>query len=71
MGLQYQAFKNCKKQMPAYKERSSNLEKWLSSFLNIIYQRLKYCHLFIKWGPSVKLVLTPLVFVMPFNFGYN
>ena len=40
MGLQDQAFKNCKKLMPQYKERGSNLDECLLRYLNIIYQRL-------------------------------
>ena len=55
MGLQDQAFKNCKKWMPLCKQRGSNSDKCLSPYLNIIYQRpikypMKYSYLFIKWG---------------------
>ena len=39
MGLQDQAFKNCEKYMPPNKERGSNLDKCLSPYLNITYQR--------------------------------
>ena len=37
MGLQDQAFKNCKKWMPLCKQRGSNSDKCLSPYLNIIY----------------------------------
>ena len=39
MGLQDQAFKNCEKLVPPYKERGSNLEKCSSPYLTIICQR--------------------------------
>ena len=43
MVLQDQAFKNCKKWMPPYKEGGSNLDKYVSLYINIIYQKtIKY-----------------------------
>ena len=43
MVLQDQAFKNCKKWMPPYKEGGSNLDKYVSPYINIIYQKpIKY-----------------------------
>ena len=48
--------------MLVYKERGRELEKSLSPFLNIIYQRLKYCHLFIKWGSKSKTGYDPCSF---------
>ena len=67
MGLQDQAFKSCKKLMPPYKERGNNLDKCLSSYLKIIYQRpikypMKYPDLFIKWGSNCKIAFDVLVF---------
>ena len=38
--MQDKAFKNCKKEMPQYKERGSNLDKCLFPYLSIIYQKL-------------------------------
>ena len=63
MGPQDQVFKICKKWMPVYKEWRSNLDKCISPFLKINYQRLKCPNLFTKWevggagagGPSVKI----------------
>ena len=45
MGLQNQAFKNCKKWMPAYKKWVMALNQCLSSYLNIIYQNCNTPHL--------------------------
>ena len=43
MVLQDQAFKNCKKWVPPYKEGGSNLDKCVSPYVNIIYQKpIKY-----------------------------
>ena len=61
--------------MLQYKERGSNLDKYLSPYLSIIYQRpvkysMEYSHLFIEWGTLVKLPLIFWFFVMAFNFGY-
>ena len=44
-----QPLKNRKKWMLAYNEWGKKFKKMLILYLNIIYQRLKYPHLFIKW----------------------
>ena len=67
MGLQNQAFENCKKWMPSYKERQSSLDKCLSTYCNVIYQRLvkhpmKSPHLFIESGSKCKTSFDLLVF---------
>ena len=53
--------------MPPYKEQGSNLDKWLSLNLNIIYQEpikypMKNHHLFLKWGSKRKTAFDILVF---------
>ena len=47
--LQDQPFKNCKKWRLANKKWRGNLDNFSFPYLNIINQRLKYPHLFIKW----------------------
>ena len=66
MGPQDQVFKICKKWMPVYKDWRSNLDKCISPFLKINYQRLKIPQSLYKIeggggggagavGPSVKI----------------
>ena len=77
MALPYQAFRNCQKWMLPYKERGSNLDKPLSSYLNIILQSpIKYPMIYPIYlqdqggGPRVKLPLISRFLIMAFNFGY-
>ena len=69
--LQDQLFKNSKKWMLAYKEWRGNLDNCSSPYLDIINQRSKYPHLFIKWViEGENLPLISCLFIMSFNFGY-
>ena len=63
--------------MLPYKEQGSNLDKRLSSYLNIILQSpIKYPMKYPIYlqdqdgGPSVKLPLISRFVIMAFNFGY-
>lgn len=66
---QNKAFKICRKWMLAYKENwwwGSNLDKCLSSYWKIIYQKLKCSLQLENGGPSIKLPLMSWFVIMAF-----
>ena len=75
MGLQDQAFKNCNKWMPPYKERKSNLDKCLSPYLSIIYRKAhQISHeitppIYKMGDQNVKMSFISWFFVTVFSFG--
>ena len=60
--LQDQPFKICKNWMLAYNGWRRNSDNCSSHYLNIINQRPKYPHLFIKWVVQVYIYLWSLAF---------